>query len=847
MSRWERWTTKPKQGMSLSGFIAEQQSPAEMAKSMGLQSDGSGGYIDPETGEVVARTVNNELVFYDPMGGAISAQSDGAELTQAQPSWRDPVTGEITVPPGQAESPEEISAIPDVVPALAPASYNAFMNKKKKEMYANQEPPQQEEEEPQEEEPEMQPEMGMQGEGLTYSKLMEMPRDDLQDGTQDGDENKGRPRLDLSKVSNQKESPQGINWEKVRGAVKGESKGAQKVRGLIGNDRVREHFQKMMDAKQTRQSSIDSATRNASNIEEAMVMFESQGYTIGSNGKLTFKPSTDLHSTLADNSKPAGVANSRQFGGWDYDQKDAILGNEKLMTALKNNDIGALQRMALRNKFTIEEDGITRDNSWEIAKEIFENRMERGLQTKLNNFGTPLPPPDDISDDPEINARTAFNPMTPVRYHLDDEGNYTGGNNIDDLWQSGDPEQYEQYLSHFGVSATDKRGIANLQKLLLSGGLDILTGRDENITPGNGTIDHLFGRSNKNPEAYAKMKKESPMNMGVTMGNTNQFKVRTGDDPSDMGSFDFDGVNNIEEWIASRLDSDVWQRIIDQEDKAQLASAADPEGGGTGGIPDNIEDFLKFKGEDIKQYISDYSQARPHGLDIRNLGKLAPEPRIKKGEERSEIGWLDNTWSGGRGWSEYDKINPMRASLAGAILKSTEFNEVEQEYFESQGITVNDDGSLSKNGKKLSVSATQKEYTNARTAKRGWIGDKYTNNIRGLSTIYGLGKMSNDEYVDHHKNISGRVLDLIDNPDLKEKFKGVADENLDQWRGKLNEWFDTTREGQSGSFPIPRTKNALEQGAMSKTPTAIRALMRSPLAKKYLDSKELEMLTNKGF
>jgi hypothetical protein len=84
-----------------------------MAQRMGLQSDGSGGYIDPNTGEVVARTVNNELVFYDPMGGAISAQSDGAQLTQAQPSWRDPVTGELTVPPGQPESPEEIAAIPD--------------------------------------------------------------------------------------------------------------------------------------------------------------------------------------------------------------------------------------------------------------------------------------------------------------------------------------------------------------------------------------------------------------------------------------------------------------------------------------------------------------------------------------------------------------------------------------------------------------------------------------------------------------------------------------------------------------------------------------------------------------
>jgi hypothetical protein len=180
MSRWERWTTKPKQGMSLGGFIAEQQSPAEMAQSMGLQSDGSGGYIDPETGQIAARTVNNELVFYDPMGGAISAQSDGAALTQAQPSWKDPVTGEITVPPGQAESPEEIAAIPDVVPAQAPASYNAFMNKKKKDMYAQQAPPEQEaiDDVQQEVDPQlgMQPEMPMGEELLTFSQMMEARR-----------------------------------------------------------------------------------------------------------------------------------------------------------------------------------------------------------------------------------------------------------------------------------------------------------------------------------------------------------------------------------------------------------------------------------------------------------------------------------------------------------------------------------------------------------------------------------------------------------------------------------------------------------------------------------------------
>jgi hypothetical protein len=68
--------------------------PADKARSMGLASNGSGGYVDQE-GNVIARTVNNELVFYDSRagGGAVSDGSGGAMLTQSSPSWVDPVTG----------------------------------------------------------------------------------------------------------------------------------------------------------------------------------------------------------------------------------------------------------------------------------------------------------------------------------------------------------------------------------------------------------------------------------------------------------------------------------------------------------------------------------------------------------------------------------------------------------------------------------------------------------------------------------------------------------------------------------------------------------------------------------
>ena len=201
MSRWERWTTKPNPGLSFNKLLAEMgdpkaeaeqlglefagfgwyrdpktgkrvakvegdqlirydnqpagaslatthtgnptnpasgMTPASKARSMGLQSNGSGGYIDPSTGQVVAKTVNNELVFYDAQGGAISDGSGGEQLTQSSPSWVDPVSGLIIVPPAQPESPEEQAAVPDSTPAQAPMGLDAFFNKKKVDMYKQQ-------------------------------------------------------------------------------------------------------------------------------------------------------------------------------------------------------------------------------------------------------------------------------------------------------------------------------------------------------------------------------------------------------------------------------------------------------------------------------------------------------------------------------------------------------------------------------------------------------------------------------------------------------------------------------------------------------------------------------------
>jgi hypothetical protein len=151
MSRWDRWSNSVTDKKGFGSFLKENNpsaamGPAERAKQLGLQSNGKGGYIDPTTGQLVARTVNGELIFYDtnsPDGGAVSDSEGGRNLVQKQPSWADPLTGQMTTPPANAESPQEIAAIPDPTPATAPAGYNSFMQQKKDAAYQqNKETPQ---------------------------------------------------------------------------------------------------------------------------------------------------------------------------------------------------------------------------------------------------------------------------------------------------------------------------------------------------------------------------------------------------------------------------------------------------------------------------------------------------------------------------------------------------------------------------------------------------------------------------------------------------------------------------------------------------------------------------------
>lgn len=150
-SRWSRWAGGSEKKAGFSSFLkeAEEQhgtnptgpasgeTPAMKAKRMGLVSDGHGAYADPQTGEIVARTVNGELVFYDggPGGGAASDGEGGGDgavgsAGEQTPVYTDPDTGLAKMPSATPESPEARDQVPAPTPATAPAGMEKFIAKK---------------------------------------------------------------------------------------------------------------------------------------------------------------------------------------------------------------------------------------------------------------------------------------------------------------------------------------------------------------------------------------------------------------------------------------------------------------------------------------------------------------------------------------------------------------------------------------------------------------------------------------------------------------------------------------------------------------------------------------------
>ena len=104
-------------------FIYEAISAAEKAKKLNLRTDGHGGWLDPRTGEFVAKTVGTELKFYNKRQrvGAKDPNQTEHEKRIPSPSYNDPnapqpaaepVPQQEPAPQQQAVEPEQVGPPP---------------------------------------------------------------------------------------------------------------------------------------------------------------------------------------------------------------------------------------------------------------------------------------------------------------------------------------------------------------------------------------------------------------------------------------------------------------------------------------------------------------------------------------------------------------------------------------------------------------------------------------------------------------------------------------------------------------------------------------------------------------
>ncbi|MGA0121084.1 MAG: hypothetical protein ACO3HJ_06475 [Methylophilaceae bacterium] len=104
-------------------FIYEAISAAEQAKKLNLRTDGHGGWLDPRTGEFVAKTVGTELKFYNKRQviGAKDPKQTEHEKSIPSPSYSDhnvpqpaaePVPQQEPASQQQAVAPEQVGPPP---------------------------------------------------------------------------------------------------------------------------------------------------------------------------------------------------------------------------------------------------------------------------------------------------------------------------------------------------------------------------------------------------------------------------------------------------------------------------------------------------------------------------------------------------------------------------------------------------------------------------------------------------------------------------------------------------------------------------------------------------------------
>ena len=114
-------------GTSNPGNVGD-MSNGEKLKQQGFQHISFGNYIRNDG--MRARVLNGEIIYYSPGGEVSQEDGGGLQMIGAKPTWKRSTDGQAMTPPAQPETPDEIAAVPDPVPATPPMSYDRMMNDK---------------------------------------------------------------------------------------------------------------------------------------------------------------------------------------------------------------------------------------------------------------------------------------------------------------------------------------------------------------------------------------------------------------------------------------------------------------------------------------------------------------------------------------------------------------------------------------------------------------------------------------------------------------------------------------------------------------------------------------------
>lgn len=77
-----------------------------------------------------AKIIGGEIIYYNANQEVSTESGGGLQIMGAKPTWKRPDDGQSMTPPAQPETPDEIAAVPDPIPATAPMGYDKFMNDK---------------------------------------------------------------------------------------------------------------------------------------------------------------------------------------------------------------------------------------------------------------------------------------------------------------------------------------------------------------------------------------------------------------------------------------------------------------------------------------------------------------------------------------------------------------------------------------------------------------------------------------------------------------------------------------------------------------------------------------------